>query len=166
MVRWCLSGFPPTLGPDCVALSRNNTTDGLSRFWVAQHLTFIMQSNELELSIIPAINCLPRSLAKFKWGIIFSLIDWWNFCLIFLIFQADILLACSSPEAGLQRSSRDHRCQPTSSEWTSQTNISQTERKIEIQARPHQELHRTEQMSPAVRWYSQVSVLATNGQSF
>ena len=24
-----------TRGPDCVVLSRNNTTDGLSRFWVA-----------------------------------------------------------------------------------------------------------------------------------
>ena len=55
-----------TRGPDCVVLSRNNTTDGLSRFWVAHTLTFIIQSNELGFSIIPAINCLARSQAKFK----------------------------------------------------------------------------------------------------
>ena len=62
---------PPSQRPDCVALSRNNTTDGLSRFWVAHTLTFIIQSNELGFSIIPAINCLARSQAKFKWRILF-----------------------------------------------------------------------------------------------
>ena len=152
------SAFPPTQCPDCVPLSRNNTTDGLSGFWAAQDLTFIIQSNELGLSIIPAITYPARSQPKLKW--------FWILFLIFLIFQTHLLLAGSSPEAGLQCSSGEHRCDTVGSEWTSQTNISPTERKIKIQARPHQELHRTEQMSPAVRWYSQVSGLATNGQSF
>ena len=154
------SAFPPTQCPDCVALSRNNTTDGLSGFWAAQDLTFIIQSNELGLSIIPAISYPARSQPSWS--------DFWFLilCLIFLIFQTHLLLAGSSPEAGLQCSSGEHRCDTVGSEWTSQTNISPTERKIKIQARPHQELHRTEQMSPAVRWYSQVSGLATNGQSF
>ena len=61
-----LSALPPSWRPDCVALLGNNTTDGLSRFWVAHTLTFIIQSNELGFSIIPAINCLARSQAKFK----------------------------------------------------------------------------------------------------
>ena len=75
------SAFPSTQCPDCVALSRNNTTDGLSRFWVAHTLTFIIQSNELGFSIIPAINCLARSQAKFKWRILFPLQDgfWFYF---------------------------------------------------------------------------------------
>ena len=50
-----LPAIPPSWRPDCVALLGNNTTDGLSRFWVAQHVTFIIHPNELGLSIIPAI---------------------------------------------------------------------------------------------------------------
>ena len=73
---------------------------------------------------------------------------------MFLIFQADILLAGSSVEAGLQCSTGEHRYHTSGWEWTSQTNIPPTERKIEIQAGPHQELHRPEQVAPAVWWHS------------